>query len=235
MTDLAHIDAAAAGGRAPRALQAAGAAGLAARRSARSAAGAATQPPARQRRGRGADHDRVGEQGTAVPGRVPAVRVQQQRAGTPSCALPRAATPCLRRRRHDSPDFDAVAKRAAHEDAGDDSRLTLRRADPGAVAGGGLVGAVADEPNGGLSPAAARPAARRVAVPDRVRAAKITDDDAMARLQAVGGGRAGRSIERVGRRAPCPSRPHGRRRRVRRPALPPRDRHRLAPHVVLRR
>ena len=48
-----------------------------------------TQPAPRQRRRGRADHDRVGEQGSAVPGRVPAVRVQPLRPDPGDRAVPR--------------------------------------------------------------------------------------------------------------------------------------------------
>ena len=51
------------------------------------------QPAARLRRRRGADHDRVGEQGSAVPPRLPALRLQPQH--------PRARQPALPPRRQE--------------------------------------------------------------------------------------------------------------------------------------
>ncbi len=82
--------AAAAGRRTPRALHVACAARLAARRVRRPRRrDQRTQPPTRQRRGRRADHDGVGEQGPAVSDRLPAVRLQPQRAGIRHHPVPR--------------------------------------------------------------------------------------------------------------------------------------------------
>ncbi len=111
-----------------------------------------TRPPPRQRRGGGADHDGVGGQGPAVPGGVPAVRVQPQRAGTASwCCSTRAISGACTSAAVDSPDFNAVSVLGRKEDASDDSRLmyvAMTRAQSQVVA---WWAPSWDEPNGGLS------------------------------------------------------------------------------------
>ena len=108
------------------------------------------------------------------------------------------------------------------EDASDDSRLTyvaMTRAQSQVVA---WWSPACDEPNGGLSRLLRGRRPGEPMVPDRCEPAKISDDDAMARLRGVGGrGRPGdRGVGgRAGSRS-CPAaagadRPRG-------PALPPR-------------
>lgn len=99
-------------------------------------------------------------------------------------------TRCLHVGGTDSPDYHAVAKLGREESAGDDSRLTyvaLTRAQAQVVA---WWSPGRDEPNGGLSRLlrGRRPGER--IVPERCVPAKISDDDALARLrewEAIGG------------------------------------------------
>ena len=89
-----------------------------------------------------------------------------------------------------------------------------------------------DEPNGGLSRLLRGRGPGESAVPDRCVPAKISDDDAMARLrkwEAAGGPVIEESVVAPSRSGCPPSRAE----RLRSPALPPRDRHRVAAHVVL--
>ena len=118
-------DPAAAGDRAPRALRPAGAAGLAAHAARGARRCDRAQPPPRQRRGRRADHDRVGQQGAAVPGGVSAVRVQPQHPDRDVVLFhDEDATRCLHIGGEESPDYDDVERRGRREAAGDDVRLT---------------------------------------------------------------------------------------------------------------
>jgi exodeoxyribonuclease V beta subunit len=97
---------------------------------------------------------------------------------------------CLHIGGRDSPDFHAVEKLGRKEDASDDSRLTyvaLTRAQAQVVA---WWAPAFDEPNGGLSRLLRGRRPGEPFVPDRCEPAKISDDDAMARLrewEAVGG------------------------------------------------
>ena len=102
------------------------------------------QPAPRQRRRGGPDHDRVGEQGPAVPPRLPAVRVQppRPRPGT-TCSTTDDGRPLPRHRRQRPRRLHQAI--AGPRPAGVGRRrhpAHLRRADPGPVAGRGLVGAV---------------------------------------------------------------------------------------------
>ena len=97
---------------------------------------------------------------------------------------------CLHVGGKDSPDYDAVAAQGRKEQASDDSRLTyvaMTRAQSQVVA---WWSPAYDEPNGGLSRLLRGREPGESAVPDRCVPAKISDDDAMARLQkweAAGG------------------------------------------------
>ena len=71
------------------------------------------QPAARQRRRRGADHDGVGEQGPAVPGRLPALRLQPPRPGPRSVVLPPRGRPALPRHRRPAARARATSRPAA--------------------------------------------------------------------------------------------------------------------------
>ena len=96
MTDLAHLAQLLHETRPPRAARAAGAARLAARPVRGAGRRGRAQPAARQRRRGGPDHDRVGEQGPAVPPRLPAVRLQPPRPRRrASCSTTRTAARCL--------------------------------------------------------------------------------------------------------------------------------------------
>ena len=107
-------------------------------------------PAARQRRRGGADHDRVGEQGPAVPPRLPAVRLQPARLRGRGCSSTSDGARCL--------DIGGKAARARSqtrsaraEVAGDDIRLTyvaLTRAQSQVVA---WWAPSWDEGNGGIS------------------------------------------------------------------------------------
>jgi exodeoxyribonuclease V beta subunit len=97
---------------------------------------------------------------------------------------------CLHIGGKDSPDFKAVEKLGRKEDASDDSRLTyvaMTRAQSQVVA---WWSPAFDEPNGGLSRLLRGRRPGESFVPDRCEPAKISDDDAMARLrewEAAGG------------------------------------------------
>jgi exodeoxyribonuclease V beta subunit len=97
---------------------------------------------------------------------------------------------CLHIGGRDSPDFRAVEMLGRREDASDDSRLTyvaMTRAQSQVVA---WWSPAFDEPNGGLSRLLRGRRPGDSLVPDRCEPAKISDDDAMARLrewEAAGG------------------------------------------------
>ena len=97
---------------------------------------------------------------------------------------------CLHIGGKDSPDFKDVERLGRKEDASDDSRLTyvaLTRAQAQVVA---WWSPAFDEPNGGLSRLLRGRRPKDSFVPDRCEPAKISDDDAMARLrewEAAGG------------------------------------------------
>jgi exodeoxyribonuclease V beta subunit len=100
------------------------------------------------------------------------------------------ATRCLHIGGSDSTDYNAVARLGRAEDASDDSRLmyvALTRAQSQVVA---WWAASSDEPNGGLSRLLRGRGAGEKEVPNSVRPAKVSDDDALARLrewEAAGG------------------------------------------------
>jgi exodeoxyribonuclease V beta subunit len=97
-------------------------------------------------------------------------------------------TRCLHVGGKDSPDYDNVAALGRREAASDDSRLTyvaLTRAQSQVVA---WWSPAYDEPNGGLSRLLRGREPGESTVPDRVSPVKISDDDAMARLQRWVGG-----------------------------------------------
>lgn len=90
---------------------------------------------------------------------------------------------CLHIGGKDSPDFDTVEKLGRREDASDDSRLTyvaMTRAQSQVVA---WWSPAWHEPNGGLSRLLRGRRPGESLVPDRCEPAKISDDDAMARLR----------------------------------------------------
>lgn len=97
---------------------------------------------------------------------------------------------CLHIGGKDTPDFHAVEQLGRKEDASDDSRLTyvaLTRAQSQVVA---WWSPAFDEPNGGLSRLLRGRRPGEPVVPDRCEPAKISDDDALARLrewEAAGG------------------------------------------------
>lgn len=97
---------------------------------------------------------------------------------------------CLHIGGRDTPDFAAVERLGRKEDASDDSRLTyvaMTRAQAQVVA---WWSPAYDEPNGGLSRLLRGRRPGESFVPDRCEPAKISDDDAMARLrewEAAGG------------------------------------------------
>lgn len=97
---------------------------------------------------------------------------------------------CLHVGGSDSPDFPRVETLGRQEDAGDASRLTyvaMTRAQSQVVA---WWSPAYDEPNGGLSRLLRGRRPGESLVPDRCEPAKISDDDAMARLrewEAAGG------------------------------------------------
>ncbi len=99
-------------------------------------------------------------------------------------------TRCLHVGGKDSPDYNAVAKLGRDEAAGDDSRLTyvaLTRAQAQVIA---WWSPAYDEPNGGLSRLLRGRRPGEATVPNQCSPAKISDADALARLQAwadVGG------------------------------------------------
>lgn len=99
-------------------------------------------------------------------------------------------TRCLHVGGKDSPDFKAVERLGRKEDASDDSRLTyvaLTRAQAQVVA---WWSPAYYEPNGGLSRLLRGRRPGEPVVPDRCEPAKVSDDDAMARLrewEAAGG------------------------------------------------
>jgi exodeoxyribonuclease V beta subunit len=91
-------------------------------------------------------------------------------------------TRCLHVGGKDSPDYDSVAQQGRRESASDDSRLTyvaMTRAQAQVVA---WWSPAHDEPNGGLSRLLRGREPGDLTVPDRCVPAKISDDDAMARL-----------------------------------------------------
>jgi exodeoxyribonuclease V beta subunit len=100
------------------------------------------------------------------------------------------ATRCLHIGGPDSPDYNAVVKLGRSEDASDDSRLTyvaLTRAQAQVVA---WWAPSSDEPNGGLSRLLRGRRPGEAKVPNSAQPAKVSDDDAMARLrewEAAGG------------------------------------------------
>jgi exodeoxyribonuclease V beta subunit len=100
------------------------------------------------------------------------------------------ATRCLHIGGPDSPDYNAVVKLGRAEDASDDSRLTyvaLTRAQAQVVA---WWAPSSDEPNGGLSRLLRGRRPGEAEVPNSASPAKVSDDDAMARLrewEAAGG------------------------------------------------
>ena len=90
---------------------------------------------------------------------------------------------CLHIGGQDSPDFNLAAKLGSKEAAGDDSRLTyvaMTRAQSQVVA---WWSPAFGEPNGGLSRLLRGRRPGDSVIPDRCTPAKITDDDAWARLQ----------------------------------------------------
>ncbi|BBY63840.1 exodeoxyribonuclease V subunit beta [Mycolicibacterium helvum] len=97
---------------------------------------------------------------------------------------------CLHIGGKDSPDYNAVERLGRKESASDDSRLTyvaMTRAQAQVVA---WWAPSWDEPNGGLSRLLRGRRPGESAVPDRCEPAKISDDDALARLrewEAAGG------------------------------------------------
>src|SRR4029077_8167149 len=97
---------------------------------------------------------------------------------------------CLHVGGKESPDYDAVAAQGRKESASDDSRLAyvaMTRAQSQLVA---WWSPAYDEPNGGVSRLLRGREPGQSTVPDRCVPAKISDDDAMARLQkweAAGG------------------------------------------------
>jgi exodeoxyribonuclease V beta subunit len=97
---------------------------------------------------------------------------------------------CLYIGGRDGPDFRAVERLGRQEDASDDGRLTyvaMTRAQAQVVA---WWSTARDEPNGGLSRLLRGRRPGEPCVPDRCTPAKISDDDAMARLrewEAAGG------------------------------------------------
>ncbi|OBG75067.1 MULTISPECIES: exodeoxyribonuclease V subunit beta [unclassified Mycobacterium] len=91
---------------------------------------------------------------------------------------------CLHVGGTDSPDFRTVERLGRKEDASDDSRLTyvaLTRAQSQVVA---WWSPAYSEPNGGLSRLLRGRRPGEALVPDRCEPAKISDDDALARLRA---------------------------------------------------
>ena len=112
---------------------------------------------------------------------------------------------CLHVGGSDSPDFNAVSKLGREEDASDDSRLmyvAMTRAQAQVVA---WWAPSKDEPNGGLSRLLRGRRPGESVIPDTVVPAKVTDDEAMARLkewEAVDGPVIEESVV-----APVPSRP----------------------------
>ena len=129
--------------------------------------------------------------GLQFPDRVSAVRVQPQRPRPRHRVVPtttgRAACTSAARR---VLDYQAVQRLGRQEDASDDSRLTyvaLTRAQAQVVAWWSPAN---DEPNGGLSRLLRGRGPGEPCVPNRCEPAKISDDDAMARLrewEAAGG------------------------------------------------
>ena len=121
-----------------------------------------TRPPAGQRRGRRADHDGVGGQGPAVPGGLPAVRVQPQCAGPRAGAVPRgrSAVPA-RRRRATAPTSTPSSVLGRKEDAERRQPVDVCGDDARAVAGGRVVGAVVGRTQRRAVAAVARAAAWR--------------------------------------------------------------------------
>ena len=99
-------------------------------------------------------------------------------------------TRCLHIGGKDSPDFRAIETLGRQEDASDDCRLTyvaLTRAQSQVVA---WWSPAYDEPNGGLSRLLRGRRPNQPVVPDRCEPAKISDEDALARLrewEAAGG------------------------------------------------
>lgn len=99
-------------------------------------------------------------------------------------------TRCLHVGGRDSPDFKTVERLGRKEDASDDSRLTyvaLTRAQAQVVA---WWSPAYFEPNGGLSRLLRGRRPGDPVVPDRCEPAKVSDDDALARLrewEAAGG------------------------------------------------
>ncbi len=139
---------------------------------------------------------------------------------------------CLHIGGKDSPDFAAVEKLGRKETASDDSRLTyvaLTRAQSQVVA---WWSPAFGEPNGGLSRLLRGRRPGESEVPDRCEPAKITDDEAWARLrewQDAGGPVVEESVI-----AAVPSMSgHSDAVRSRHPPLPPRHRYRVAAHLLL--
>jgi exodeoxyribonuclease V beta subunit len=92
-------------------------------------------------------------------------------------------TRCLHIGGPDSPDYNAVVKLGRDEDASDDSRLmyvAMTRAKAQVVA---WWAPSSDEPNGGLSRLLRGRKPGDAQVPNSVQPAKVSDDDAMARLR----------------------------------------------------
>ena len=106
-------------------------------------------------------------------------------------------TRCLHIGGKESPDYREVERLGREENAGDDSRLTyvaMTRAQAQVVA---WWSPARDEPNGGLSRLLRGRRPGENVVPNRCVPSKITDDDALARLQeweAVGGPALERSV-----------------------------------------
>ena len=170
-------------------------------------------PPARQRRRGGADHDRVGEQGAAVPPRLPAVRRSTGTSSTTTncCCSTRTAPAASTSAARGAPGYTANEKRWRAEVAGDDIRLTyvaLTRAQSQVVA---WWAPSWDEVNGGISRLLRGRKQGDAVVPDSLDRAS-SDDEVLTWLRALAAGRRpgrrGVRDRRAGRaRAPrsCPT------------------------------
>ncbi len=147
--------------RAPRAPGPARAAGLAAAPVRRPRGCRRTQPPPGQRRRGRADHDGVRGQGPAVPDRVFALHVQPLRRRRRHPALSRRHRHPLPVHRRQGPQPPAPGGRGVAPPGGGAGQHPphLRRADPGVLAGGGVVGADPRRGQRRALAAAARPRA----------------------------------------------------------------------------